>query len=49
MHYYQVEFKNPDDLLKNQTEGLLRIIVYYYLKRMKLITLFLEKITMIKK
>ena len=23
MHYYQVEFKNPDDLLKNQTEGLL--------------------------
>lgn len=24
MHYYQVEFKNPDDFLKNQTEGFIK-------------------------
>ena len=24
MNYYQVEFKNPDDLLKNQTEGFIK-------------------------
>lgn len=47
--YYQVEFKNPDDFLKTQTEDFIKTNRLLLLQGITIITLFLRKVTMIKK
>ncbi len=49
MNYYQVEFKNPDDFIKTQTEDFIKTNRLLLFKGMTLSTLFLKKITMTKK